>query len=197
MLRDFPFEKINPAWATNLEALPSVARCAAIFIPRTKMSISAPIRWWLQERKDEITFWSFWRRCTKRWHKEKNNTGRVPRERCHAVPRGGVKKRSARGPRVVSLCAMGSPLPLSVTCAIFRAVFDPRSSLFAPKPHGNACHAGDWERSVALCHGVALKKGSVADHESSVALWHRVMLRKKKWSLEDRESGVSLSLDSV
>ena len=90
MLRDFPFEKINPAWATNLEALPSVARCAAIFIPRTKMSISAPIRWWLQERKDEITFWSFWRRCTKRWHKEKNNTGRVPRERCHAVPRGGV-----------------------------------------------------------------------------------------------------------
>ena len=27
-------------------------------------------------------------------------------------------------------------------CAIFRAVFDSRSSFFAPKPHGNACYAG-------------------------------------------------------
>ena len=26
--------------------------------------------------------------------------------------------------------------------AIFRAVFDSRSSFFAPKPHGNACYAG-------------------------------------------------------
>ena len=158
MLRDFPFEKINPAWATNLEALPNVARCAAIFIPRTKMSISAPTRWWLQERKDEITFWSFWRRCTKRWHKEKNNTGRVPRERCHAVPQGGVKKRSARGPR--ELCRSvpwGVPFPSCYLRHFSRGLW-PSFSLFAPKPHGNACHAGDWERSVALCHGVALKK---------------------------------------
>ena len=28
------------------------------------------------------------------------------------------------------------------TRAIFRAVFDSRSSFFAPKPHGNACYAG-------------------------------------------------------
>ena len=28
------------------------------------------------------------------------------------------------------------------TCAIFRTVFDPRPSFFAPKLHGNACHAG-------------------------------------------------------
>ena len=36
------------------------------------------------------------------------------------------------------------PYPLSArfTCAIFRAVFDSRSSSFAPKPHGNACYAG-------------------------------------------------------
>ena len=30
----------------------------------------------------------------------------------------------------------------SFTYAIFRAVFDSRSSFFAPKPHGNACYAG-------------------------------------------------------
>ena len=34
------------------------------------------------------------------------------------------------------------PPPRSFTCAIFRAVFDSRSSFFAPKPHGNACYAG-------------------------------------------------------
>ena len=32
--------------------------------------------------------------------------------------------------------------PRSFTYAIFRAVFDSRSSFFAPKPHGNACYAG-------------------------------------------------------
>ena len=31
---------------------------------------------------------------------------------------------------------------LSHTHLIFRAVFDSRSSLFDPKPHGNACYAG-------------------------------------------------------
>ena len=36
------------------------------------------------------------------------------------------------------------------------------------------------ESGVALCHGVALKEGSVADHESSVALCHGVALKKKK-----------------
>ena len=38
---------------------------------------------------------------------------------------------------------LSSPPPLrSFTCAIFRAVFDSRSSFFAPKPHGNSCYAG-------------------------------------------------------
>ena len=151
MLRDFPFEKINPAWATNLEALPSVARCAAIFIPRTKMSISAPIRWWLQERKDEITFWSFWRRCTKRWHKEKNNTGRVPRERCHAVPRGGVKKWSACRPR--ELCRSvpwGVPFP-----SLLLAQFFARSLTLVPRclllNRTETLATQGTERGVSLC----------------------------------------------
>ena len=34
------------------------------------------------------------------------------------------------------------PPPCSFTYVIFRAVFDSRSSFFAPKPHGNACYAG-------------------------------------------------------
>ena len=37
---------------------------------------------------------------------------------------------------------MKQPPPRSFTYAIFRAVFDSRSSFFAPKPHGNACYAG-------------------------------------------------------
>ena len=37
-----------------------------------------------------------------------------------------------------------SPFPPETpdTQAIFRAVFDSRSSFFAPKPNGNACYAG-------------------------------------------------------
>ena len=38
------------------------------------------------------------------------------------------------------------PPPRSFTYAIFRAVFDSRSSFFAPKPHGNACYAGYLSR---------------------------------------------------
>ena len=33
------------------------------------------------------------------------------------------------------------PPPRSLTCTIFRAVFDSCSSFFAPKPHRNACYA--------------------------------------------------------
>ena len=40
-----------------------------------------------------------------------------------------------------------SPPPRFFTRAIFRAVFDSRSSFFAPKPHGNDCYAG-YQRLV-------------------------------------------------
>ena len=52
--------------------------------------------------------------------RKKNNTGRVPRERCHAVPRGGVKKRIARGPR--ELCRSvpwGVPFPSLLLAPFF------------------------------------------------------------------------------
>ena len=62
------------------------------------------------------------------------------RELRHDRPSGWFSK--SRGlPASVSF--LSSPPPLrSFTCAIFRAVFDSRSSCFAPKPHGNACYAG-------------------------------------------------------
>ena len=44
---------------------------------------------------------------------------------------------------LVGKICLSSPPPLRFfTCAIFCAVFDSRSSFFAPKPHGNACYAG-------------------------------------------------------
>ena len=45
----------------------------------------------------------------------------------------------------------GPSLPRSFTYAIFRAVFDSRSSFFAPKPHGNACYAG-YTRADKFLH---------------------------------------------
>ena len=127
------------------------------------------------------------------------------------MPRGGIKKNKTTSVAVQEGCRSvprGVPFPL-FTCAI--------SSFFAPKPHGNACYAGyggpreqyrsvprdgvkkrgersvaDRESSIALCHGMALKKkGSVEDRESSITLCHGMAL-KKKGSAVDRESGVAL-----
>ena len=62
------------------------------------------------------------------------------RELRHDKPSGWFSK--SRG-LSASVSFHFSPPPIrSFTCAIFRAVFDSRSSLFAPKPHGNACYAG-------------------------------------------------------
>ena len=46
----------------------------------------------------------------------------------------------------------------SLTCTIFRTVFDSRSSFFAPKPHGNACYAGYYfdPYCVSLFQGSSL-----------------------------------------
>ena len=53
----------------------------------------------------------------------------------------------------------------------------------------------DRESSIALCHGMALKKkGSVEDLESGVALCHKVALKKKgerERSVADRESSIA------
>ena len=161
-------------------ALPSVPRGAAIFSTED----SLPIRWWLQERRDEITFWSRAKRVALR---------------CHAVAlKKKTKKHRSRSKSGVALCH-GVP---------------PSLSLLAPFPHSLLLNCTDRESSVTLCHGVALKKKrdrgpreprrsvprggvkkkgerSVEDRESSIALCHGMAL-KEKGSVEDRESGVAL-----
>ena len=61
----------------------------------------------------------------------------------HDRPSGRFSK--SRGLSASVSFLSSPPPPRSFTCAIFRAVFDSRSSFFAPKPHGNACYAG-YER---------------------------------------------------
>ena len=88
---------------------------------------------------------------------------------CHAV---------ALGKKIIT----SSPLPALLLAPFFCAVFDSRSSFFAPKPQGNACYAGyhgPREQCRPVPPGGVIKKGSVMDRESSVALCHGVALKKK------------------
>ena len=62
------------------------------------------------------------------------------RELRHDKPSGWFSK--SRGLSSSVSFHFSPPPPCSFTCAIFRAVFDSRSSFFAPQPHGNACYAG-------------------------------------------------------
>ena len=88
---------------------------------------------------------------------------------CHAV---------ALGKKIIT----SRPLPALLLAPFFWAVFDSRSSFFAPKPQGNACYAsyhGPREQCRSVPRGGVIKKGSVMDRESSVALCHGVALKKK------------------
>ena len=58
----------------------------------------------------------------------------------HDRPSGRFSK--SRGLSASVSFLSSPPPPRSFTCAIFRAVFDSRSSFFVPTPHGNACYAG-------------------------------------------------------
>ena len=62
------------------------------------------------------------------------------RELRHDRPGGRFSKSRSLSASVSFLSS--PPPPCSFIYAIFRAVFDSRSSFFAPKPHGNACYAG-------------------------------------------------------
>ena len=56
---------------------------------------------------------------------------------------GGFQNRGFYGRLSASVSSLSSPpLPRSFTYAIYRAVFDSCSSFFPPKPHRNACYAG-------------------------------------------------------
>ena len=58
------------------------------------------------------------------------------------------------------------------TCAIFRTVFDSRPSFFAPKLHGNACHAGfhTAESRIQDCLGLqcTLHGRNITHHDTCI-----------------------------
>ena len=120
-------------------------------------SISLPIRWPLQEGKDEITFWSRAKRevplC---------NAAASQKKTLVAVRKSGV-----------ALCH-GVPPHRCCTCVIFRAVFDPNSSFFAPKPHGNPCYAGYRglrEQCRSVPRGGDKEKNDRSETERAVCLF--------------------------
>ena len=97
----------------------------------------------------------------------------------------------------MSLRATGCPLPALLLASFFRVglTIVPRSFLLNRTETLATRAMADRESSVALCHGVALKKkkGSVEDRESGVALCHGVALKKKKERDRSRtERAVSL-----
>ena len=103
---------------------------------------------------------------------------------CHAV---------ALGKKIIT----SRPLPALLLAPFFCAVFDSRSSFFAPKPQGNACYAdyhGPREQGRPVPRVGVIKKGSVMDRESSVALCHGVALKKKMIGRRPRERCVSFPL---
>ena len=58
-----------------------------------------------------------------------------------------------------------APKNETFTYAIFHAVFDSRSSFFAPKPRGNACYAG-YSRDVWLFfHYHYVSVGDLSDNQ--------------------------------
>ena len=70
------------------------------------------------------------------WFRSKERPGLAARE----MKREPKNERGGRG-RGRKETFFPTP-PRSFTCTIFRAIFDSRSSFFAPKPHGNACYVG-------------------------------------------------------
>ena len=90
------------------------------------------------------------------------------------------------------------PPPRSFTVRHFCAVFDSRSSFFAPKPHGNACYAGYafrrhniWSREnvhvifvsvTAVWHLSSEEKGTFQGHPTMV--FCKISVRRSKYCQE-------------
>ena len=119
---------------------------------------------------------------------------------CHAVALGKKQITSVAVRDSGVALRHGVPLPallLSPFCFRAGLTIVPRSLLLNRTKTLATRAMADRESSVALCHGLALKKkGSVEDRESGGALCHGVALKKKKRerqrSVADRESGVAL-----
>ena len=72
-----------------------------------------------------------------------------------------------------------TPPPRSFTYAIFRAIFDYRSSFFAPKPHGNACYAGYLSRCLLR----SALHDFIFSMRSTVFLDERAIIVQLRWVL--------------
>ena len=87
---------------------------------------------------------------------------------------------------------LSSPLPPhSFACAIFRAVFDSRSSFFAPKPHRNACYAcylvgspgGPGGEVLPVMESFFSNKGQIMHMNiiSLILVWHCCWASNTRW----------------
>ena len=183
----------------------SIAQCAT-WCSDISTKDSLPIRRWLSERKDEIMFWSraYESGVTvpRGGIEEKiNNIGRGPREPCGSVPRS-------------------APSPLFYLRHFFARCLTliPRSLLLNLTDALATQAMADRESSIALCHGVALKKGigrgprercrsvprggvKKKDRSRTREQYRSVprgsVKEEKKMIIVDRERGVSLFLDSA
>ena len=99
------------------------------------------------------------------------------RELRHDRPSGWFSK--SRGLSASVSFLSSPPPPRSFTYAIFRAVFDSRSSFFSPKPHGNACYAGYLSRCLLrlALHDI------IFSMRSAVFLDERAIIVQLRWVL--------------
>ena len=102
---------------------------------------------------------------------KKKRIGRGPRERWRSVPRGGVKKKKerdrdrSRTERAASLYATG---------------WRYKKKKKKKKKKERERSVADRAISIALCHGVALKKGSVEDRERCRSMPRGGVKKKKR-----------------
>ena len=102
------------------------------------------------------------------------------RELRHNRPSGRFLKSRGLSASVSFLSSLPlPPPPRSFTYAIFRAVFDSRSSFFAPKPHENACYAGYLPRCLLR----SALHDFIFSMRSTVFLDERAIIVQLRWVL--------------
>ena len=101
------------------------------------------------------------------------------RELRHNRPSGRFLKSRGLSASVSFLSSLPPSPPRSFTYAIFRAVFDSRSSFFSPKPHGNACYAGYLSRCLLR----SALHDFIFSMRSTVCLYERAIIVQLRWVL--------------
>ena len=129
------------------------------------------------------------------------------RELRHDRPSGWFSK--SRGLSASVSILYSPPPPRSFTSAIFRAVFDSRSSFFPPKPLGNACYVGyacktscailnDWWECISVLMSAITKSFAVFFFFSG-----KLIYKSNNWKIpvfawpDVNNRGVGRPLDSL